>query len=145
MWRKENGKSKFIVIIILFVILVIMAGAGYVGFKMWWAKNQPRQSLSGMKVNSDVLIWSYRNTPELYGQIIALDDVIALIETELNRLKALGQKYPAQKNIITEEQQQLNSKKEKLSEVLTKAGQAIEAIYVAHKIDARKGHAEINC
>lgn len=143
MWRKENGKIKIIVILISFIALSAMVGAGYIGIKIWWAKNQPRQSLGGMKISSEVLNWSYGNTPELYGQIIALDDMISMLETELKRLKALGQKYPAQLNVIAQERQQLSNRKANLVAVLTKAGQAIEAIYVLYTIDARKGREKI--
>jgi hypothetical protein len=144
MRRKEEGKIKVIVIIILLITFIIMVCAGYIGFKMWWAKNQPRSALGGIKINADVLHWSYRNTPELYSQIIALDDVIILIETEIKRLKALAQKYPAQKDIIFKESQELNDRKEELIGVLSKAGLALEAIYVIHKIDVRKGQSKIN-
>lgn len=143
MGKKKSGKSKVVAISFILAVLTIMIAAGYIGVKQWWAQNQPRRALTAIKTNADVLGWSYRHIPELYFQIVALDDVISLLETELNRLKELGKKYPDQKAIIAVESTQLKKKQDELTDILTKAGKAIEAIYVTYKIDPRKGQQKI--
>lgn len=143
MRNHEAGKSKVILILITLIVLSIMGAAGYVMAKQWWAKNQPRTSLTGMKISADVLKWSFRQLPELYAQIIALDDVIALIETELDRLKELAKTYPDQRQIVSQESERLKTKKDELTVILKEAGKVIEAIYVTFKIDAHKGQEKI--
>jgi hypothetical protein len=143
MGNKKSRKSKIVVILLSLFVVVILAGIGYSGAKQWWIKNQPRSSLSTVKIEADVLSWSFRYVPEIYFKIVALDDMIALLESELDRLKELAKKYPDQKNIVSEEKARLETKKEELIGILTHAGKATETMYVAYKIDVRKGHNQI--
>ena len=143
MANRKGGKSKFLVFLILFIILGLLAAAGYIGLKQWWAKNQPRSFLTAAKIDADVLGWSFRHLPEFYAKIVALDDVVALLETELVRLKELGKKYPDQKDIISEDRSELEAKKDELTNILYEAANAIEAMYVAYEINAHKAKSRI--
>jgi hypothetical protein len=143
MANRKGGKIKFIVFLLLFIILGTATAAGYIGVKQWWAKNQPRTFLTAVKIDADVLSWSFRHLPEFYVKIVALDDVIALLETESDRLKELEKKYPDQKNIISEERTELKAKKDELTNIIDEATNAIEAIYVAYEINTRKAKSRI--
>ena len=81
-----SGKIKIMAILFILVIIIAMMGAGYIGIRQWWVKNQPRTALHGMKINADVLRWSFLHTPELYAQLVALDDYILVLDQELGRL-----------------------------------------------------------
>ena len=143
MATRKGGKSKFLIFFLLFITFGTLAAAGYIGVKQWWAKNQPHSFLTAVKIDADVLGWSFRHLPEFYVKIVALDDVIALLETELVRLKELGKKYPDQKDIISEERSELEAKKKELTTILDEAANAIEAMYVAYEINARKAKSRI--
>lgn len=143
MANHKGGKIKFLVFLLLFIIIGTLAAAGYIGIKQWWAKNQPRTFLTAVKIDADVLGWSFRHIPEFYVKIVALDDVISLLETELIRLKELGKKFPDQKDIISEERSELEAKKDELTNILDEATNAIEAMYVAYEINARKSKSRI--
>lgn len=143
MGNQPSGKGKIILIFFTLIILMVMSGAGYIGVRQWWAKNQPRSSLGAIKISADVLKWAYGHVPELYVQMVALDDIILLFERELDRLKELAKTYPDQKAIVAEESEKLIEKKDELTNILTEAGKAIEAIYVTYKIDTRKGQNKI--
>ena len=143
MGNQKSNKSKITVILLSLFVVTALAGAGYIVAKQWWAKNQPRKALSAIKIEADVLGWSFRHVSEIYFKIIALDDLISLLESELDRLKELEKKYPDQKSIVSKESARLMDKKDELTGILTHAGKAIETMYVAYKIDTRKGHNRI--
>jgi len=143
MGNQKSGKSKVVVILLSLFVVTALVGTGYIGVKQWWTKNQPRSALLAVKIEADVLSWSFRHVSEIYFKIIALDDLISLLESELDRLKALEKKYPDQKGIVSEESARLIDRKDELIGILTHAGKAIETMYVAYKIDTRKGHNRI--
>jgi len=138
-----SGKIKIMAILFTLVVITAMMGASYISIRQWWVKNQPHTSLHGMKINADVLRWSFLHTPELYAQLVALDDYILVLDQELGRLKELGKKYTDQKPIVEKESRTLKEKRDELAQILSDAGKAVEAIYVTYTIDARKGQAKI--
>lgn len=138
MANRKSGKAKFLVLLLLFIVLGMLAAAGYIGVKLWWTQNQPRKVLTAVKIDADVLRWSFRYLPEFYAKVVALDDVVSLLETELAQLKELIKKYPDQKDIISEERADLEAKKDELTNILDEAANAIEAMYVTSIINTRK-------
>ncbi len=141
--NSECGKVGIVAILFILIFITIGLGASYVGVKLWWAKNQPRSQLTATKVSADVLHWSFRQLPELYSKTIALDDMISLLDNELQRLKELGKEYPDQQEIVAEESANLKEKRDELTAVLVETAKSIESIYVAYKIDVRKGQSKI--
>jgi hypothetical protein len=143
MFTDNDGKISLLLMLALLVILVLTAGAGFVGYKAWSVKAKPRAALFGMKMNADILDFSHRLVPDLYRQLISLDDAIVLLDKEQAWLKQIEKQYPDQKQIILDENESLKKNQQDLVTALTTVGKAVEAIYVTYVIDQRKGMALI--
>lgn len=143
MFTDNDGKISLILMLALLAILVLTAGAGFVGYKVWVAKAKPRAALFGMKMNADILDFSHQKTPDLYHLLISLDDAIVLLDKEQTWLKQIEKQYPDQKQIILDENESLKKNRQDLVTTLTAVGKAVEAIYVTYVIDQRKGMALI--
>lgn len=143
MLTDNDGKISLILMLALLAVLVLTAGAGFVGYKVWIAKVKPRTALFGMKMNADLLNFSHQKTPDLYHLLISLDDAIILIDKEQAWLKQIEKQFPDQKQIILEENESLKKNQQDLVTTLTAAGKDVETIYVTYIIDQRRGIALI--
>jgi hypothetical protein len=140
MLTNNDGKSKVVLILAIFVLL-LLAGGGYAGYQVWAAKAQSRTALFGMKLNADILDFSHRQAPDLYSLLISLDDTIALLDKEQAWLKQIEKQFPDQKQLINDENESLKKSQVELTAILTTVGKTVETLYVTYIIDQRRGMA----
>jgi flagellar basal body-associated protein FliL len=136
--RNAKGFSAVLLIVLLLVVGVLAAG-GYISWQIYSKSTQPRASLVGAKVKPDLLAFTHRQLPTLYPKVIALDDTIALINGEIDRLAGIAKQYPAQKTLLSEETQRLTTIKSELGEALSSTLAATETIYVTYLMNPSQG------
>jgi hypothetical protein len=140
--RGDSGFSIILLIVLLLAATVLAAG-GWFGWQLFHQSMQPRTHLVGAKVKPDLIAFAHRQLPDLYPHITALDDTIALVDAEVDRLSGIAKQYPAQKSLLEKENRKLESVKADLTKTLTQTLGAAETLYVTYLMDPGKGRKAI--
>lgn len=136
--RNPNGFSVILLIVLLFMAAVLGAG-GWFGWQFYSKSMQPRSSLVGAKVKPELIAFAHRQLPDIYPHIVALDDTIALVKGEVDRLGRIAKQYPAQKPLLGKESEKLEGIKTELANALTQSLASTETLYVTYLMDPAKG------
>lgn len=136
--HNSKGFSAVLLIVLLLIAGVLGAG-GFFGWQLYKKATLPRTSLVGVKVKPDLLAFTHRNLPSLYPQVIALDDTIALIKGEVDRLGGIAKQYPAQKALLGEETKKLEAIKTELGDTLSATLASAETLYVTYLMNPAQG------
>jgi hypothetical protein len=136
--RNAYGFSILLLIVLLFTVAILGAG-GWIGWRIYSQSTQPRTSLVGAKVKPDLLAFAYGQLPTTYIQIAALDDAIAMIRGEIDRLAGIAKQYPAQKTLLDEEIKKLERIKTEFGEALSATLAGTETLFVTYLMDTTKG------
>jgi hypothetical protein len=136
--RNHNGFSIILLVVLLFVAAVLGAG-GWFGWRIYSSASQPRASLVGAKVKPELIAFVHHQLPNLYTQVIAVDDTIALVDAEVDRLAGIAKQYPAQTPLVEAERQKLGTNRRALAEALTGTLAKAETLFVTYLMDPNRG------
>lgn len=136
--RNTKGFSTILLIVLLLVFGVLGAG-GYFGWQIYNESTQPRTSLAGAKVKPELIAFTHQQLPALYTQIIALDDSISQVKSEIDRLAGIAKQFPAQKKLLSEETQKLEAIKIELGGTLSSSLTATETLFVTYLMNPAQG------
>ena len=124
--------------ILLFVVIgLLLAGCNA-------PKNQNSlKNLTHIKLNKDIIQFTFENIPRIYSGLVSIDNEIMLIENEFERLKEIENQYPRQLKIVAiEEANWINIKRSLLDDLET-LEKNIERLYVTYMVNKDKGNALI--
>lgn len=136
--RNINGFSIILLLVLLFALAALGAG-GWFGWRIYSRSTQPRTQLVGAKVKPDLIAFAYGQLPNAYALIMELDDTMALVEGEIDRLAGIAKQYPAQKSLLDKEIENLETVKTEMDQALTTTLAATETLYVTYLMDPAKG------
>jgi hypothetical protein len=136
--RNHKGFSIILLLMLLFVAAVLGTG-GWFGWRVYNNTTQPRASLLGAKVKPELIAFIHRQLPNLYTQLIAVDDTIALVDAEVERLTGIAKQYPDQKPLVTAEVEKLGANKKALAEALAVTLAKAETLFVTYLMNSKKG------
>lgn len=139
---KHHARGSALVIVI--VLLLLLTGLGGAGIFLYKTKLQAgrgpsKADLPHVDLSEDIIRFSFRILPALYGKMRQLNQEINLIHVELSRLETLSSDYPHQKNIIHTEKIVWEKTLKSLFTVLQTFEKKIETIYVAYAVNEEKG------
>ncbi len=127
------------VIIGLIIFLGLAGGGGYFAYKKYFTKPPVRKTLSGVKVKAEIIGFTHNRIPMLYGYVIRLSDTIALIDTELDRLKKISKKFPGREKIVSDESSALKTARDRLAKEMSVITGEMETLYVTWLVNKKKG------
>ena len=138
--KKKQGGSLLKKAIIILVVLVVLGGGGYIGYEHFFKnKIPPVQSLTKVRLKPELIIFAYEKMPGLYPRLAELNDEIALIDREMERLNELSTLFPAQHKIIGQENKLWSTTLKELTQTLTAIEKEIETVYVTYLVNEEKG------
>jgi len=132
------------IVIALVLVLSLAGGGGYLAYNKYVKKAPLQTKLSTMKVKEELIRFTHdRVSTALYHNMITLDDIVAMMDRELDRLKRIGKKFPNQSEIVASQTKELGIAREKLSKTLAGVTADIERMYVTWLVDRSEGTGQI--
>ncbi len=141
--RNANGGAASIVIILV-LIVGVAAGGGYWAYTTYVKQDPPRVKLTSLKVKAELVQFVHdRVSRALHHNMLALDDIVVMMDKELKRLQRIGKKFPEQNGIIDPQVKELSIARQRLAHVLAETAAEVEKIYVTWLVDRSVGTSQI--
>jgi hypothetical protein len=138
--KKDKGSFSIKKILIWLILLVLVAAGGYVGYNQFLKKKAPSlQSLAKVELKPELIAFTFEQLPNLYPELVRLNDEIILIEQEMERLDDIATNFPSQRKIVGDEKTLWNKTLKELSNTLNAIEKEIETIYVTYLVHNAKG------
>jgi len=132
------------IVIALFVVLGVAAGGGSWVYSKYLKQDPPRTKLASLKVKEELVQFVHdRVSRALHHNMIALDDIVVLMDKEVKRLQRIGKKFPDQRGIVDPQVKALTLARKRLAGTLKESTAAIEKIYVTWLVDRSVGTSQI--
>jgi len=141
----NTGGGAAGMVIILVLVLALACGGGYWAYNQYDRKEPLRTRLSSMKMREEVIRFTHdRVSSALYHNLVTLDDSIAMMNRESDRLNRIAKKFPNQSGIVESQIKELIVARDKLAKVLADVTGKIEKMYVTWLVDPSEGNGQIN-
>ena len=141
----NNATGRAVGIVIALVLLFALAGGGgYLAYDKFYRKAPLQTQLASMKMKAELIRFTHDHiSTALYRNVVLMDDIVAMMDRELDRLKRIGKKFPNQRNIIASQTKELNAARDRLAKGLADTAAKIESMYVIWLVDRSKGTGQI--
>ena len=128
------------ILIALVLVLVLGGGGGFLAYNKYFKKEPLRSNLASMKVKGEQIRFTHDQvSTALYRNMVMLDDILVMVDTELDRLKRIGKKFPNQRGIVASQTEELKKARERMARVLTDVNATLEKIYVTWLVNRSEG------
>ena len=105
--RDKPAKKKRLpvkLIVIIFLVLIAVAGSGFVVYKFWFSAKPDENAkpvyktiaLSHVSLPEEMLKFSFDHFPKLYDALVMFNGEMSLIEQEIERIEQIAATYPEQ-------------------------------------------------
>jgi flagellar basal body-associated protein FliL len=142
--KNQDGLSAIVIILVL-IILLGLAGGGFIAFQKAQKKNQPPMtSFEHIALKEDVVTFAFAVVPALYNRLVWVNTEITLIDKELDRLSTLENDFPSQKKVVKAERAMWVQLRINLSGEASSAEKKADSFYVAYMVNKQKGKEVIN-
>ena len=141
-----NNTSGGVVGILIAVVLVLAlaGGGGFLAYNKYYKKEPLRSKLASMKVKGELIRFTHDQvSTALYRNMVMLDDILVMMDTELDRLKRIGKKFPNQRGIVTAQTQELTVARDGMAKVLADVSAKLEKMYVTWLVNRSEGTGQI--
>ncbi len=147
--KKRRFLSKKLLLVLLALISVGIAA--FIVYKLYFTKKSGdrvervyvQQQLSNVTLAEEVIRFSFDFLPEFYDATTLFNSEIIVLENEVNRLTALGEKFPDQIKIAEKEIKVIEKEKSKLKQTYEKLEKRVEALYVSYRVNQELGVQQI--
>lgn len=141
-----NARGKAVGILIALVLVLAVAGAsGYVVYNKYYKKPPLQTRLASIKMREEVIRFTHDHvSTALYHNLVMMDDIVAMMGKETDRLKRIGKKFPNQGGIIASQTSELSISRDRLAKTLSEVTAKIEKMYVTWLVDRSEGIGQIN-
>jgi flagellar basal body-associated protein FliL len=145
-------KKKFITKKRIFILLMVLGAIGassFLIYTLYFTQKGPgnrvyqKIALPHVKLPQEMLTFSFNHFPDLYDSLVNFNTQITLFNREIQRIDAIGQRYPEQKKITDTEKKVLEKGKNVLLKTFSKLEKPIKEIYVLFQVDDAQGLARI--
>jgi hypothetical protein len=138
--KKRTRRFSKINILILLMLLTVVGAGGYGVYDRFIREKAPStQSLTKVRLKPELLLFTFEKLPDLYPELVHLNDEIILIEHEMGRLDDIASEFPTQRKIVAEEKTIWNKTLKELTKTLTTIEKDIEKSYVTFLVNEEKG------
>ena len=135
----QKGVSAIVLVIVLLLLLIIGGGGFYV-YKQKQGQNLPQATtFDNIDLNEEVVVFLFQTVPRLYHRVVLLNNELALISTELERIDELEGQYPSGKRIIDSERTLWLKLQKSLNLSVQSVRSTAESYYVAYMVNSEKG------
>ena len=132
------------ILIAMVLVLALAGGGGFLAYNKYYKKEPLRSKLASMKVKGELIRFTHdRVSKALYHNMVMLDDILVMMDTELDRLKRIGKKFPNQRGIIASQTEELRKARERMARILTDVNTTLEKIYVTWLVNRSEGIGQI--
>ena len=145
---KEPKKSKF-KILFLFILLpaLLLAGGGF-GYFYFTQRDSGEKvytavQLDHVKLPEEMLKFTFNQMPDLYDSLVVYNAEVTILDTEIQRIDAIGQQYPDQRKIATKEKLAWEKTKKGLTKAFSKLEKPIKESYVLYLVNEDQGLARV--
>ncbi len=148
---KIKGLFSKKLIIVLFLLLIAIGGSGFVVYKFYFAPQDPeaqiikykKTELKHIKLPEEMVKFSFDHFPDLYTAILRYNNEIELIISEIDRIDAVGTKYPDQKKIAENEKKIWVKAKATLEKSFIKIEKPVKETFVLYQVNKELGLAQV--
>ena len=132
------------IVIAVVLVLALAGGGGYLAYTKYYKREPLQTKLSSIKTKEELV----RFTPDLvstalYRNMVLLDDIVVMMDSELDRLKRIGKKFPNQREIVASQTEELKVARERMANVLADVNATLEKIYVTWLVNRSEGIGQI--
>jgi len=145
-------KKKFITKKRIFILLMVLGAIGassFLVYTLYFTQKGPDNrvyqeiALPHVKLPQEMLTFSFNHFPDLYDSLVNFNTQITVFNREIQRIDAIGQRYPEQKKITDTEKKILKKGRDTLLKAFSKLEKPIKEIYVLFQVDEAQGLARI--
>lgn len=114
---------------------------------MQWLRKKEASAVDAfdhIQMKSEVIAFTFEKLPRIYKDLLLLTNEISLIDREIERLEGIAKEFPDQLKMINVEKRMWEKTRQRLLNALVKSARAIEALYVAYRVNPPKGIEKIN-
>ena len=135
--------------ILIFFLLLFLGGGGYVGYTMFFAKTEGQPVYSKKKMEhvtlpEEMLRFCFDHFPPFYQALLSYNSEINIFNTEIQRIEAIGQKYPEQLKIADREKKVWEKSRDTLVKSFSKLEKPVREIYVLYQVNPEQGKAMVS-
>ncbi len=148
---KIKGLFSIKRIVIVLLLLIAIGGSGFVVYKFFFAPQDPeaqtvkykKTELKHIKLPEEMVKFSFDHFPDLYTDILRYNTEIELIILEIDRIDAIGTKYPDQKKIADNEKKIWAKAKATLEKSFIKIEKPVKETFVLYQVNKELGLAQV--
>ncbi len=148
---KIKGLFSLKLIIVVLLLLIAFGGSGFVVYKFYLAPQDPgaqivkytKTELEYIKLPEEMIKFCFDHFPDLYRDIIRYNTEIKLILSEIERIDAVGIKYPDQKKIAENEKKIWTKAKVTLEKSFKKIEKPVKETFVLYQVNNELGLAQV--
>lgn len=134
-----KGVSATALILVL-LLLLVLAGVSFFVYKQKQEQSLPQTTtFDNVDLNEEVVIFLFQRIPSLYRRVAQLNNELALIAAELERIDELEAAYPSGKRIIGTERTLWIKLQKDLNVMVQSTRSSVESYYVAYMVNNEKG------
>ncbi|MFH2091211.1 MAG: hypothetical protein ABIJ31_02505 [Pseudomonadota bacterium] len=150
----QPRKKKFPVKLILVILMVLIAigGSGFAVYTLYLTPGKSdtktvkykKIQLNHVELPDEILKFSFQYLPDLYTAMVTYNVETDLIDAQILRIQAIGQKYPDQIKITDKEKQTWEKTRDKLENTFLKIQKPVKEIYVLFRVNKEQGLIQID-
>ncbi len=145
---KKKKRFPLKKLIILLIIILVLAGGGFFAFTFFFKDKQnekairayPETILSHVELPDEILRFCFQKLPATYDHLSEYDKNLGLVEKEIQRIKAIGQKYPDQIKITDREKKGWEKLQKNLIKSFAAVQKTIRELYVSFQVNPDQGN-----
>ncbi len=146
--KAKFPKGLFKKKILIPILAILVIGGSLAGYFIFFTsdKSGPVYSetkLSHVNLPQEMLKFCFDFFPDLYQAFLGYDREMATFNAEIDRINAVGQKYPEQAKIVLREKKVWEKSQNTLIKSFLKVEKPVKEIFVLHQVNPEQGKAMI--
>ncbi len=141
---KKKKRSVLKKVLVLTIAATILAGAGFLVFYFFFYHPDttlvyPEKKMSHVSLPDEMLRFCFSNMPDVYHSLAEYDKDIQSFDQEIQRITAVGEKYPDQMRITDREKKVWEKSRAALEKSFAKIQKTIREYYVLYQANPLAG------
>mgnify|MGYP006276303287 CR=1 FL=1 len=130
------------------LILLAVGASAYTVYYFYFTGNDKAAAyrdtvLENVDLPDEMLEFTFHQMPKLYDALKTYNRYSAMINSEIERIKAIGEQYPDQKEIVSDQTEEWTDRKEEMDKVYNDIENQIKDLYVLFHVNREKGENRI--
>jgi len=135
-------------IAVTLLILLAVGASAYTVYHFYFkgddkASTYRKSVLENVDIPDEMLEFTFHQMPRLYDALKTYDRYSAMINAEIERIRTIGNQYPEQEDIVSDQVETWTDRKEDMDEVYDEIENEIKELYVLFHVNQEKGETQI--